>query len=207
MPRVTVKRLSTVGDRTSAIELETPDDFEAYPGQFVLVRAIIDGEEETGYYTISSPTVNETFEITVAADPDGTLGPWLTDRHIDDEVEIEGPYGNIQYTGDGDALVFAGGPGIGPAVGIGELARSADQNVTIVYGGSEPPHRERLDALESNGASVVITEDMETVSESLDFSATVYVFGFQGFVNDVKAALTDRGVDVSEVEIESFGPA
>lgn len=207
MPELRITRLEDVGDRTAAIEVEAPADFEAYPGQFVLVRATIDGEEETGYYTISSPDVGERFELTVAADPDGTLGPWLVERTLGETITVEGPFGDIQYIDDGDALVFASGPGIGPAVGIAERARRLDHDVTIVYGGSQPPHEDRLTTLEEGGATVVLSDDLETAVESLDLSAVeIYAFGFQQFVEETKAALTRVGIDLDTVEIESFGP-
>lgn len=208
MPELRITRLEDVGDRTVAIEVETPSDFEAYPGQFVLIRATVDGEEETGYYTISSPDVEGTFETTVAVDPEGTLGPWLAERRLGEEITVEGPFGDIQYTGDGDALVFARGPGIGPAVGIAERAADAGRDATLVYGGTEPAHADRLDELEERGITLVLSEDLEAAVDSLDFSGVeTYVFGFQGFVEETKEALEAAGVDLDDVEIESFGPA
>ncbi|WP_231187623.1 FAD-dependent oxidoreductase [Haladaptatus sp. DYF46] len=206
MPALRITRIEDVGEQTVAIEVETPTEFEAHPGQFVLVRATVDGEEETGYYTISSPDVEEVFEMTVAVDPDGTLGPWLGERTLGEEITVEGPFGDVRYTGDADALVFARGPGIGPAVGIGERARESGRDVTIVHGGNRPPHRKRLADLEERGATVVLTEDLAGTAESVAANQT-YVFGFQGFVEEVKDALVAAGVDLADVEIESFGPA
>lgn len=206
MPALRITRIEDVGERTVAIEVQTPTEFEAYPGQFVLVRATIDGEEETGYYTISSPDVEEFFEITVAVDPDGTLGPWLVERTIGEEITVEGPFGDIRYTGEDDALVFARGPGIGPAVGIAELARESGHDATIVHGGKQPPHQKRLTHLEERGVTVILTNDLSGTVESLT-ADEMYVFGFQGFIEETKDALTAVGVDLAEVEIESFGPA
>ena len=208
MPSLRITRIEDVGEQTVAIEVETPADFEAYPGQFVLVRATIDGEEETGYYTISSPDVEGRFEMTVAVDPDGTLGPWLVERTLGEELTVEGPFGDIQYTGDGDAVVFARGPGIGPAVGIAERARDVGHDVTIVHGGDQPPHEKRLASLEERGAAVVLADDLNLAVESLSLAGGgTYVFGFQNFVEETKDAIEAAGVDLDDVEIESFGPA
>lgn len=207
MPDVAITGIEEVGEQTVAIELETPNDFEASPGQFILVRATIGGEDEKGYYTISSPDVAGTFEITVAVTPDGTLGPWLADRSVGDEITVEGPYGTVRYTGADDAIVIAGGPGIGPAVGIGERAISSDHDVTILYGGDQPPHARRLDELERNGATVVTAENLEKATRDIDFSdGTVFVFGFENFVERVETELSEIGVDSDDVEIENFGP-
>jgi ferredoxin-NADP reductase len=207
MSRLEIVRLERVGERTIAIELESPPDFEAYPGQFVLLRATVDGEEATGYYTISSPEVDERFEITVEFHPDGTLGPWLANRTLGEELAIEGPFGNITYAGEGDAVVLAEGPGIGPAVAIAERALAAGQAATILHDGRDPPHARRLDALAANGATVVLADDIAAEIESLDpGTATIHVFGFQQFAEDARDALVAGGIDLDDVEIESFGP-
>lgn len=209
MPSVTVESIEDVGSENVAITLSSPAGFDALPGQFVLVKATVDGEEETGYYTISSPDVEDTFEVTVAVEPEGTLGPWLADRDAGDEVTIEGPYGDIQYGGDDDAVVLASGPGIGPAVGIGERAAASGRDVAIVYGGDEPPHRARLDALEADGATILVTDELDDVAGRLPSVSPdqVYVFGFNEFVEEAQRALSDAGIDPDAAEIESFGPA
>lgn len=207
MPELEITRIDDVGPRTVAIEVESPPEFEAYPGQFVLVRADLEGEEETGYYTISSPDVEDTFEMTVAVKPDGTLGPWLAERSVGDTVRVDGPFGDVQYLGDDDAVVLAGGPGIGPAVGIGERALARGREVAILYGGARPAHQTRLDALESDGGTVVVDEALDEAVAAVDFAtAAIYVFGFEGFVEQAKRALSEAGVDTTTVEFESFGP-
>ncbi|SDZ82068.1 Ferredoxin-NADP reductase [Haloplanus vescus] len=206
MTQTTVTAIEEVGTRTVALELETPEGFDADPGQFVLVRATVDGVEETGYYTLSSPDAEETMEITVEYVPEGTLAPWLAEREPGDTVEIEGPFGDVQYTGDGDAIVVAEGPGIGPAVGIAERATRADHDATVVFWGEEPPHRDRLDALESAGATVLLVSSLDEAADTLAAAgdATVYVFGFESFVRDAKTVADAVGVD--DLQAESFGP-
>jgi ferredoxin-NADP reductase len=205
MPQVTVAAVEEVGTRTVALELETPEGFDAEPGQFLLVRATVDGVEETGYYTLSSPDVDETMEVTVEYVPEGTLAPWLAERSAGDEIEIEGPFGDVRYTGEGDAVVLAEGPGIGPAVGIAERARREGNDATVVFWGEEPPHRDRLDALEDDGATILVVESLRDASDALVRAgdATVYVFGFESFVRDAKTVA--EGVGVDDICAESFG--
>lgn len=208
MPHASVANIEGVGQDTVAIEFETPDGFEGAPGQFISVQATVDGVKEASYYTISSPRVSDVFEITVAIDPEGALGPWLADREAGDEVEIKGPFGGIQYTGHEPVVVLAEGPGIGPAVGVGERARGVDQNAIVVYYGHQPPHRTRLNELEDDGATVVITESF---NDAIDVLASVtnegvYVFGFEQFVKDTKEVVDGTDVDDEDAHIESFGP-
>ncbi|WP_248897051.1 ferredoxin--NADP reductase [Haloplanus halobius] len=220
MPQVSVETIESVGERTVAIELRTPEGFDADPGQFVLVRATVDGSEEqrssgnrsetggveeTGYYTISSPDVEETLEITVEAAAEGTLAPWLAERSPGDTVEIEGPFGDVRYTGDGPVVVLAEGPGIGPAVGIAERAQRAGHDATVVFWGESPPHQERLDALEDEGGTVLLVGSLDEAADMLAGveDETVYVFGFESFVRDAKTVAEAVGVD--DLQTESFG--
>lgn len=210
MAETTIESTRPVGADTIAIELRRPPEFAAEPGQFVLIRAEVAEEEETGYYTLSSPNVEDTFEITVAVDPDGTLGPWLERRNVGDSVRFDGPYGDVTYDGQGSVIVLAKGPGIGPAVGIAERATAANESATILYEGENPPHSDRLKTLQSDGATVLTVDDAVQMANHLAEQSTdkrTYVFGFDSFVNDVKTALEDAGIDSDSVAIENFGPA
>lgn len=207
MAETTVLDVADVGADTVALTLETPADFDADPGQFVLVRATIDGEDETGYYTLSSPDTDETFEITVAVDPDGTLGPWIAALNSGEQLTIDGPYGDIAYTGTGGATILASGPGIGPAVGIGERARASGEPVRILYDGTEPAHAARLEALEGDGAVIDVgAGDLAERLRSVEEPHQVYVFGFASFIERATEALEAAGIDPDDAEIENFGP-
>jgi ferredoxin-NADP reductase len=209
MPQVTVAAVETVGPDTVALELRTPSGFDADPGQFVLVRGTVDGVEETGYYTLSSPDAEETMEITVEAPPEATLAPWLAARKPGDAVEIEGPFGDVRYAGEGSVAVLAEGPGIGPAVGIAERARRAGHDATVVFVGADPPHADRLDALVADGATVEVVESLEAdaaveaLAAAGDAGATIYAFGFESFVRSATAATERAGID--DLRAESFG--
>lgn len=206
MPQVSVERVEEVGVDTVALELRSPSGFDADPGQFFLVRATVDGVEETGYYTLSSPDTEGTIEITVEAPPESTLARWLAERTSGDEVELEGPFGDVRYAGEGEAVVLAEGPGIGPAVGIGERARRAGHDATIVFQGEDPPHSDRLDALAADGATVLVVDSLDDpdVTAALESAgdAVAYAFGFESFVRDAKAAAERAGI---ELRAESFG--
>lgn len=206
--QVQVRDAREVGADTVAIELETPDGFDADPGEFLLVRATVEGEEIARHYTLSSPRVGETFEITVGVDPEGDLTPWLADREAGDELTIEGPFGTIAYQGDGDVLVLAGGPGVGPAVGIAERALGAGHDAAIVYLNDEPAHEGRLAALAAAGAAVHVVGDDEAFADGVAAVAgtgTPYVFGFKDFCEAALDALEAAGVDPDSAEVESFG--
>ncbi|MDH5021477.1 FAD-dependent oxidoreductase [Halobacterium rubrum] len=208
---VTVRAVEDVGPETVAVTFETPEGFAAEPGQFVrVVREFEDGESEGRYYTLSSPTVAETFEVTVGVDPEGTLGPWLASREPGDEVTVEGPFGDEYYQGEPSVLVLAGGPGVGPAVAIAERAVEAGAEVALAYEDDQPVHEPRLAALSEAGASVLVVSDafedaVATLADASDQAA--FVYGFSAFCGAATDALEAEGFDTDAAKVESFGPA
>lgn len=207
---VTVEAVRDVGPDTVALELSAPDEFDALPGQFVLLRAEVAGEEVARHYTLSSPSVGETFEITVGIDPDGDLSPYLSGLEPGSTVHVEGPFGTISYEGDRDVVAVAGGPGVGPAVAIAEAAHDADRSAAVIYQDDTPAHVQRLDDLAEDGADVTLLEAgdesglREAVADRRD-EGQFYVFGFQDFVEAVADAIDAAGGDSEGALIENFG--
>jgi len=204
-----VRSVETVGTDTIALTLETPPEFDARPGQFVQLAATVDGEEVTRHYTLSSPEADETFETTVGVDPEGSLSPYLADLEPGATVGVAGPFGDSYYEGEESVVLLAGGPGVGPAVGIGERALSADATVTVVYEDEDPAHEERLTSLADAGATVVITDDVssEDVLEVLaDAHGQTFIYGFADFLDRAIAALDAANIDAEGAKTENFGP-
>jgi len=207
---VTVRAVEDVGPETVAVTFETPEGFAAEPGQFVRVVGEFEDGDEGRYYTLSSPTVEEAFEVTVGVDPEGTLGPWLAGRSPGDEVRIEGPFGDDYYQGEPSVLVLAGGPGVGPAVAIGERALEAGAQVTVIYEDDQPVHEARLAALATAGAEVVVVsgrvgDAVASLADAGDQAA--FVYGFAEFCGAAVDALDAAAFDTDAAKVESFGPA
>ncbi|AHG04909.1 oxidoreductase [Halobacterium sp. DL1] len=205
---VSVASVAQAGPDTVVVELETPREFDAEPGQFVKLSADLDGETENAFYTISSPRVSETFEITVGADEDATLGKWLAERNAGDEVELMGPLGETHYEGEDSVVLFAGGPGIGPCVGIAERVAEDGGRVVLVYRDDDPVHEERLGALEDDGATVEVLDADEAVEDaavSFPADAQVFVYGFAEFLDETRDVLAAADRDPDEAKAENFG--
>jgi len=203
---VAVRAVRDAGADTVTVVFESPDGFAAEPGQFVQVS----GEDEGRFYTLSSPDVEETFEITVEVDPEGTLGPWLASREPGDEVVVSGPFGDDYYEGEDSVVVLAGGPGVGPAVAVGERALADGADVTVVYQDDDPVHEDRLAALSKAGARVVfVTGGVDDAVRSLTgpTDAVPFVYGFAEFCEAAVDALDAAGFDTDAAKVESFGPA
>jgi 3-phenylpropionate/trans-cinnamate dioxygenase ferredoxin reductase subunit len=208
----TVAGVRPVGPDAVAVDVTTPPSFDAEPGQFVKVVAELDGEDQSRFYTISSPRIGDTFEVTVEVDPEGTLGPWLAERAPGDELRVAGPFGRTYYDGEPRAVVLAGGPGVGPAVGIAERALEEGNVAGVVYRDDDPIHGDRLDALVEAGAFVAVVGDDEplapAVADALDAvgaDAQLFVYGFADFLDVATDAIADAGADPDGAQFENFG--
>ncbi len=207
---IAVRSVRTVGEDTIALELESPPEFDAQPGQFVQVRDKVAGEEVTRHYTLSSPDAEGTFEITVGIDPDGDLSPRLAELEAGDAVEVAGPFGRSYYEGESAVVVLAGGPGIGPAVAIAERAMADGGEAVVVYQDDFPAHGERLRELGAAGATVVVTDepltDDDSVLDALSAAkGQVFVYGFADFIEEADDALAKTGHDAADAKSENFG--
>lgn len=208
---VTVTHTEDVGPQTVALRFETPSEFAAAPGQFVKLTADVDGESYARFYTLSSPDVAETFEVTIEVDPDegGPFSEHLAALSAGDTIEMSGPFGSDYYEGEPRVVVLAGGPGIGPAVGIGERALADGNELTIIYQDDDPAHKQRLSSLREAGGSVTITdgEIADSVADVLTGHADeqVFIYGFGTFVDEATAAVEAAGGDPDELKVENFG--
>jgi len=205
-----IAEIREVGSDAIAIDFETPSGLDARPGQFVRVKIEIGDEVEYRSYTISSPFVDETFEITVDIDPRwGTVGPKLANFEAGDTVEISGPHGNVYYEDEDRVVVLAGGPGVGPAVGIAERALTGSNDAAVVYQDSRLIHERRLEGLIDAGAFVrILDEDddlVSTVADALADGGQAFVYGFADFVSNAGEALAEADVDPAQAKIENFG--
>ncbi|MFW6321091.1 MAG: FAD-dependent oxidoreductase [Halohasta sp.] len=207
---VTVTAVESVGPDTVAIEFETPTGFDAQPGQFVKLSATVDGEEYGRFYTLSSPDTIESFEITVEIDPEegGPFSDHLAALSEGDDIEMSGPFGSDYYEDEPRVVVLAGGPGIGPAVGIGERVIADGGELAIIYKDDDPAHEARLAELDAAGASVAITDG--SIDEAVDAAVTggdeqVFVYGFADFVDEATAAVEAAGGDPDAIKAENFG--
>lgn len=212
---VTVVENESVGPDTYAVTFESPDGFDAKPGQFVKLSADVDGEGYARFYTLSSPDTAETFEVTIEVDEEG--GPFsahLAGLEADDEVAVEGPFGDHHYEGEARVVVLAGGPGVGPAVAIGEAAIADGNDAAVVYAHEGiPAHQARLNDLESAGAAVQMVDagDVEAFEAAVDESVTaapgeqLFVYGFADFVAAASEAVAAAGGDADGAKVENFG--
>ncbi|UIP00724.1 FAD-dependent oxidoreductase [Halobaculum sp. CBA1158] len=204
---VAVRSVAEVGPDTVAVTLDSPPEFDARPGQFVRLTALVGGEETSRFYTVSSPDTEGTFETTVGLDG-GDFSAYLASLESGDEVDISGPFGDDYYEGEARAVVIAGGPGVGPAVAIAESALDAGNEAAVVYRDDAPAHVERLEDARDRGASVVVADGdiADAVADAVTGAdgEQAFVYGFADFVDEAVAALEEAGY-AGDAKIENFG--
>jgi len=212
MVELTVAGVENVGPDAVAVTFESPPDFEAQPGQFVKLTFPVDGEDVSRFYTISSPDVERTFEITVEIDPDGDVGPLLADLDECDAVRVSGPFGSDFYEGEDPIVVLAGGPGVGPAVAIAERARDDGHGAAVVYRDDDPIHEARLDDLRRRGATVTVIDEETNLGpavadafEEYGRDCQLFVYGFAEFIDAATSAIEAADCDTAGAKIENFG--
>lgn len=206
-----VQSVRQVGRNAIALTLDSPPEFDARPGQFVKLLVDVDGETHPRFYTISSPKVSETFETTIGIDPEGDVSPHLEALESGDTVTFSGPFGSSYYEGDPRSVILAGGPGVGPAVGIADRAIEDGNEAAVVYRDADPMHTERLDALSERGALVRVLGEGDDLTDAVaetitnDEGEQVFVYGFADFLDSATDALAAAGGAPDRAKMENFG--
>jgi ferredoxin-NADP reductase len=209
----TVSAVESVGRDTYALRFDAPEGFAAEPGQFVKLGTEIDGESVSRFYTVSSPIVGDTFEVTVGIDSaeGGDFSAFLADAEAGTEMTLSGPFGDQYYDGEARAVVIAGGPGVGPAVAIAERALDDGAEAAVVYRDDDVSHADRLDRLKKRGAAIHLLDADEALDDAVAEALTgtegetAFVYGFADLVADAEAAIEAGGGDADAAKVENFG--
>jgi ring-1,2-phenylacetyl-CoA epoxidase subunit PaaE len=124
---------------TFAVPDEIADAFDYAPGQYVALRATVDGEELRRSYSLCRPPARGAISVGIKRDPDGRFSTWAHERLCPgDEIDVMSPRGTFvsrASTSTGHVVAIAAGSGITPIMALAAdvLERSAHSRVTIVY--------------------------------------------------------------------------
>ncbi len=115
LAKIISDKRETVDTRTLRLQLSEP--FEWEPGQFIMVKAEIEGKTVSRAYSIaSSPTRKDYLEITVRETENPTMSRYLNEIPVGYMLAVKGPYGKFIWNENvSDKLVcLAAGSGITP---------------------------------------------------------------------------------------------
>ncbi len=138
-------RVAAETDDSVAVTFDVPpelrDTFRHVPGQHLVLRADLDGEDVRRSYSIcTSPDCGE-LTVAIKRIPDGVFSTWATTELADgDTIDAMAPIGEFGYQPDpstvGRYAAFAAGSGITPVLSIltSILEIEPHSECTLVYG-------------------------------------------------------------------------
>lgn len=125
---------------TFAVPDELADDYTYLPGQYVALRAELDGHERRRSYSICRPPERGSLSIAIKRDLGGVFSTWAnSELKAGDTLDVMSPQGTFTSTLDaldGKHVVgIAAGSGITPLMALAHtvLSRSATSEFELVY--------------------------------------------------------------------------
>ncbi|MEP0941717.1 MAG: 2Fe-2S iron-sulfur cluster-binding protein [Rhizobiaceae bacterium] len=129
---------------STAIKFGIPDamksEFEFVPGQYLTLRATVDGEDIRRSYSICSAQSDPQLEVGIKQVEGGKFSNFATTLQVGDTLQIMPPQGRftaqIEPNQPHDYLLLAAGSGITPCLSIAKsvLKQEPDSTITLVYG-------------------------------------------------------------------------
>jgi ring-1,2-phenylacetyl-CoA epoxidase subunit PaaE len=174
--QLTISHLERFGDFAVALGFAVPDEladsYRFLPGQYLTLRADIDGDEVRRPYSICTTPHGGRLGVGIKHVAGGRFsGHALTNLAVGDSIDVMTPLGRFVHArrGDGaaeDILLLAAGSGITPILSIAETALATghpDSRVTLVYGNR-------------NAASIMFRDRVEDLKDRyLDRCRVVHV--------------------------------
>lgn len=137
-----------------AVPAELADAYAFVPGQYLTLRAEIEGEDLRRSYSIASPPGSGYLEVGVRRVADGRFSPHACELKAGDKVRVMTPQGRFTAPigGRHNYLLIASGSGITPILSIAAsvLEGEPESTLTLVYGNRSIAtimFRDEIDAL------------------------------------------------------------
>lgn len=194
------------------------------PGQHIVVQARIDGRWIARPYTISGAAGNqETYEITVKREPNGTMSQWLFDRiRGDSELRVSTPAGTFSLAVDHtrDVVCLVGGIGVTPALAMARTLAAAPRPLRLfvdysVSRASQAIYREELEGFHDENPRIQVNLRITERDGRLDGSrvrelareypdASFYLCGRRAYMDAMERYLAEAGVAPDHVSALNF---
>ncbi|GGX94018.1 NO-inducible flavohemoprotein [Massilia dura] len=235
-----LRRFVVAGKRRESDEITSfvfrPEDggpvADFQPGQYIGLRAVVDGVDQRRNYSLSAAPDGATYQISVKRERGGAMSNHLHDAvNEGDVVELLPPSGVFTLAAHASRpIVFiTGGVGITPTLAMLPAALASGRDVHFIHAarhGGVHAFRAHVDALASRhpqlrrhylyaedaghaAPDAVGLLDSELLAAWLPESRDVdaYFLGPQPFMKVVRKSLRELGVPESQTYHEFFGPA
>ena len=189
--KLKIKEVKKETSDTVSISFEIPSDlkekFTFKPGQYLILRTTIDGEEVRRAYSLStSPDENE-WRVAIKQINNGKFSTYAQSLKAGDEVEVMAPTGNftVNSTEPKNYVLFAAGSGITPIISIAKyLVKANDANqVTLFYGNKSEDE-------------TIYKAELDQLSKEYSHINVVYIYSRQ----EVNNSLLKGRIDASKIE-------
>ncbi|MDB5893328.1 MAG: hemoglobin-like flavoprotein [Rhodoferax sp.] len=199
------------------------------PGQYIGLRAVVNGREERRNYSLSALPNGRDYRISVKREAGGTVSNWLHDRLPEGgEIELFPPAGAFTLAqGHKPVVLISGGVGITPTLPMLHAALASERAVHFIHcarNAGVHAFREVVDGLATRhprlrhfycydeagaAAHAVGRLDEARLAHWLpaDRDVDAYLLGPTPFMASVKRSLKALGVPESQTRHEFFGPA
>lgn len=195
------------------------------PGQHIVVQARIDGRWVARPYTISGAAVDdqETYEITVKREPNGTMSQWLFDRiRGDSELRVSTPAGTFNLTDDHscDVVCLVGGIGVTPALAMARTLAAEPRGFRLFIDysmsrSSQAIYREELEGFHRHNPEIQVNLRVTEHDGRLDGQrvrelareypdASFYLCGRRAHMDAMEHYLAEAGVASGRVAALNF---
>lgn len=156
---LTISKIEELTDDAKAISFKLDDavksDYAFTPGQYLTLRAEVDGKDVRRSYSISSPLSGSELTVGIRQVEDGVFSNFATNTlETGQTLQVMTPDGRFAANvgTDKEVLLIAAGSGITPMMSIAQSLLEGDEeaNVTLVYGNRETKtimFREQLEFL------------------------------------------------------------
>lgn len=217
-----------------AISFDVPEELrEAFaykPGQYLTLRAEVNGEDIRRSYSIASAP-GAALTVGVKRVADGAFSTFAQALEKGGELAVMPPEGRFICHEESNIVLIAAGSGITPMVAIAADALARGAKVTLVYGNRQTGSimfRDALDSLKDryldrftlvhilsreaqdvpllNGrvTGEKITQLAQAGAVDLDGADGIFLCGPGEMIDDVAATLETRGVSRNRVHFERF---
>jgi nitric oxide dioxygenase len=233
--RFRVARKIVESDEITSFHLRAADGaallgFE--PGQYIGLRAVVDGEELRRNYSLSAAPRPDEYRISVKREPGGKMSNHLHDNvHQNDTLDLTPPSGTFTLTaGDKPLVLISGGVGITPTLAMLQEALETQRPVHFIHAARHAgvhAFRAWVDELAARhpqlkrfycyaerrdqdpAADAIGLLDRQQLEAWLPGSRDVdaYYLGPKPFMKAIRRYLSELGVPEAQSRYEFFGPA
>jgi len=215
---LTLRRKEKLTPDTHRYVFDRPANLDFEPGQATELTLLKDGwRDEARPFTFTSMPDEDALEFVIKSYPDHDgVTEQLAMLEPGEKVQIDAPFGAI--TDHGPGVFIAAGAGITPFIPILDKhdAKGCMDCTLIFTNASEADIilRDKWEKMQGLKTVFTVTDQSGTdvEEEKVDqaflsthlssFDQTFYLCGPEGFVNDVRDALTDLGADADKIITE-----